>query len=242
MKRCFFALSFVLFCLRAGAQDFRVQIAAYADSMRTSYFKEKGVSDFVVEHDQLGLYRYFAGTFKTRDEAEYVKKQMVAKGFPFAYVIDLEEQRVLCGAGCPYFRNGMIFVKDTAQKKTVRTIYFESGRFSLSRESKDALDEMAAMLKANPKFNLDVKGYTDAVGSAKSNVELASNRTRSARNYLISKGIRADRMFLKVFGEADPQVSNVDTEGIDAPEQRKVNRRVVLTVTDQNGEVQSSHK
>jgi outer membrane protein OmpA-like peptidoglycan-associated protein len=162
---------------------------------------------------------------------------MVARGFPYAYVIDLEEQRVLCGAGCPYFRNGVIFVKDTAHRKTVRNIYFDSGRFSLNKEAKAILDEMAVVLKENPKLNLTIKGYTDAAGSPKANIQLASSRSRSARNYLIMKGIRADRMFIKVYGEAEPLASNKDDEGRDSPENMKINRRVMLAATDEKGEV-----
>ena len=80
------------------AQDFRVQIAAYGERMKPSFFQERGIENYVETTDQLGLYRYFAGAYKTRDEAEVVRKEVAAKGFPYALIIDLEEQRVLCGA------------------------------------------------------------------------------------------------------------------------------------------------
>lgn len=230
---------FFLSLANGVAQDFRVQIAAYAEAMPDTFFREKGVGDVIVSHDQMGLYRYFAGSYTTRDEAEKVQQEMISKGFPFAAVIDLEEQRVLCGANCPYFRNGVIFMQDPKQDMTVRNIYFDFGRYSLSADSKVTLNEVCQQLKNNPALKLKILGHTDGVGSAKANVQLAASRARSARNYLINKGIRADRMFIKVFGEAAPVADNASDEGDDLPENRKWNRRVVLALIDDQGEVKT---
>lgn len=219
----------------ACAQDFRVQITARAEPVPDSYFKEHGVKDYTLSTDQLGLYRYFAGSFNTRIEAERVKNDMIEKGFPFAYVIDLEEQRILCGANCPYFRNGRVFVQDTDQMR--RSVYFDFGRYSLTADAKETLDGVAEILKKNTRYKLNLLAHTDAVGSAKSNAVLAANRARSVRNYLIARNIRADRMFIKVMGEADPAGDNQTDDGEDLPENRKLNRRVVCAVVDENGEV-----
>lgn len=230
---------FFLSLAKSAAQDFRVQIAAYAEAMPDTFFREKGVSNVIASHDQMGLYRYFAGSYTTRDEAEKVQQEMIGKGFPFAAVIDLEEQRVLCGANCPYFRNGVIFMQDPKQDMTVRNIYFDFGRYSLSADSKTTLNEVCQQLKDNPSLKLKILGHTDGVGSAQANVQLAASRSRSARNYLINKGIRADRMFIKVFGEAAPVADNSSDEGSDLPENRKWNRRVVLALIDDQGEVKT---
>ena len=126
----FFLVSFLSLDNQLFAQDFRVQIAAYGERMKPDFFKERGIENYVETTDQLGLYRYFAGAYHTRDEAEIVRKEVAAKGFPYALIIDLEEQRVLCGAGCPYFRNGTVYVKDPQRQETTNTIYFEFGRYS----------------------------------------------------------------------------------------------------------------
>jgi outer membrane protein OmpA-like peptidoglycan-associated protein len=232
-----FAFLSLTFC--AGAQDFRVQIAAYGERMPAAFFEDKGVADFVETTDQMGVYRYFAGAYKTREEAEKVQGSIMEKGFPFATIIDLEEQRILCGQGCPYFRNGVIFVQDRQREATVRNIYFDFGRYSLTLESKEELQDVAQKMKENPALKLKLLGHTDAVGSAQANVQLATNRARSARNYLINKGIRADRMYIKVFGESEPAAPNALDDGEDIPENRKWNRRVVLTLIDEAGEVKT---
>lgn len=236
--------SLFLFSVNAGiAQDFRVQIAAYAEAMPDSFFREKGIANVIASSDQMGMFRYFAGSYNTREEADKVQQEMIGKGFAYASVIDVEEQRVLCGANCPYFRNGVVFVQDQKREATLQNIYFDFGRYSLNAESKEVLNGVFEKLRENPNLKLKVLGYTDGVGSAQANLDLAASRARSARNYLINKGIRADRMFIKVFGEAEPIAPNAEEVGEgkleDLPDNRKWNRRVVLAIIDDAGEIKT---
>ncbi|MFN0035472.1 MAG: OmpA family protein [Saprospiraceae bacterium] len=230
--------AFFVFENQLLAQDFRVQIAAYGERMKPSFFKERGIETYVETTDQLGLYRYFAGAFKTRDDAEVVRKEVAAKGFPYALIIDLEEQRVLCGGGCPYFRNGTVYLLDPQRKETTNTIYFEFGRYSLTPDAKSVLTRFYEQLRDNPGLKLKIHGFTDGIGSAEANRRLSANRSRSARNYLAYKGIRMDRMLMEVFGEANPIQANKDEgdDRTDAPENRKWNRRVVLLLVNDFGE------
>jgi outer membrane protein OmpA-like peptidoglycan-associated protein len=132
-------------------------------------------------------------------------------------------------------------VQDPKREVTVRNIYFDFGRYSLSLEAKEELNNVYQILRENPALRLKVLGYTDGVGSPQANLQLASSRARSARNYLINRGIRADRMFIKVFGEANPVAPNSDEfeQNKDLPENRKWNRRVVLALIDEQGEVKT---
>lgn len=232
MRICFLFALVSLFQNASFAQDFRVQIAAFEQPMAMSYFTERGVNDYIETTDQVGLFRYFAGAYATRLDAEKVRQEMIAKGFPFASIIDVEEQRILCEVNCPYFRNGVFFIADP--QANIRNIYFDFGLNTLTAAARAELDRVAERLIKNKAFKLNVLGYTDGVGSPQANVELAAGRARAARNYLIAKGIRADRMFIKVFGEADPVAPNGEETSngaiIDLPENRKWNRRVVLAL------------
>jgi outer membrane protein OmpA-like peptidoglycan-associated protein len=241
MKHCstLFATGFFLLSLAClSAQNFRVQIAAYAEKMPDTFFLEKGVKDVYVSYNQMsGIYSYFAGSYATREEAEKVQKELTGNGFPFAVVIDLEEQRVLSNAGCPYYHPDF---KASLPKPGLneRNIYFDFGSSDLTAESKKVLDAVHQAMKENLALNLKLHAHSDAIGSAQANIELASTRARTARNYLINKGIRADRMFIKVFGEAAPIAANSTEDndgkkGDDLPENRKWNRRVELILTDE---------
>ncbi|MEO6758318.1 MAG: SPOR domain-containing protein, partial [Saprospiraceae bacterium] len=95
-----------LICSGVLAQDFRVQLTASADTIAIAYFQNLGVQKVMVSTDNLGIYRYFSGVYSTREQAEKVLEGLVAKGFPGAVIIDLEEQRALCSMTCPYNRPG----------------------------------------------------------------------------------------------------------------------------------------
>ena len=218
-----------------SAQNFRVQAAAFADSVSNNYFKDRGVESVIAMVDNNGIYRYFVGSYNTLDEAEMIRKALVEKGFPKATIVDLEVQYALYESPCTYFAGNP--TADPASGDNVRNIYFESGSSALSLDSRRELDRLAQTLRDNPDLKLQLTGHTDAKGSAQSNIQLASSRSRIARDYLIARGIRPDRMFLKVYGEAKPAVDNQDFYGNDLPQNRKWNRRVSMAILDGSGEV-----
>lgn len=225
---------FLLFiCLsgRLAAQDFRVQAAAFNKPVDAAYFTDRGVESVVSSVDKNGIYRYFVGTYWTREEAEAVRSQLITKGFAYATVIDLEEQRALYGAKCPYFRDQDIFV----ERDSVRNIFFETGKSEVDAESRLMLDDLALLLNQKPGATLNLYGFTDNLGDAQTNVALATARTRAVRDYLIAKGVRADRMFIQIFGEAEPGMEHRDFEGNEITENRKWNRRVKLVIVEKKG-------
>ncbi|MBK9336148.1 MAG: OmpA family protein [Lewinellaceae bacterium] len=229
-RTCF--LTFAICCVCSSglfAQNFRVQAAAFADSVPASYFQDRGLSGVIASVDDNGMYRYFFGSYSTFIEAEAVQKQLVAKGFAYSTVIDLEEQRVLTDRGsCAYFKGGPVQV---AESDSVRFAYFDSGKNVLSEDGKADVEYMLKKLKENPASELRILGYSDALGSGKVNLELATARARTVRNYLIDRGIDPARMLLRVYGESA-------SGGIEDPEEvereserealRKLFRCVVL--------------
>ena len=71
-------------------------------------------------------------------------------------------------------------------------------------------------------MRVSIKGYTDSTGGDKHNMTLSGKRANSVRDYLISKGVAADRLVAQGFGKADPIGDNTTQEG------RAKNRRVEL--------------
>ncbi|MBL7829374.1 MAG: OmpA family protein [Saprospiraceae bacterium] len=237
MKKTLFICYLTLTATSAAwAQSFRVQIAAYSEKQDPAYFEERGVTNYSETEDASGIFWYAAGEFQTREDAENSKTEMIAKGFPYAIVIDLEEQRLLSGVHCPYIRNGVVIIQNPKPDPSKHVIYFGFGSSGLDASSRAVLDEIAHKMKQNLQFILKIAGFTDGVGDARANLELAATRSREARNYLIYKGIRADRMIMEVFGEADPAAPNAEDDGSnegkgrDLPENRKWNRRVTLSL------------
>jgi outer membrane protein OmpA-like peptidoglycan-associated protein len=225
-----------------GQQEFRVQVAAFADTLSSNYFRDRGLAGVYENTDQHGIHRFFIGAFANRMEAEKTQLDLVEKGFPNAQIIDLAEQKALCGVPCPYFSANTMFASDTVvSKDAISVIYFDSGKHIVNSDGMKVLDEIFRKMKANPNLRLSVLGHSDAMGSAKLNLEMSIRRARMSRNLLISKGIHATRIKTKVFGESMPLAESMaileEPFGKDARTTQRSDRRVVLVLTDESGEL-----
>lgn len=238
-KYLYTTLFYLFFAAKiAFAQDFRVQVGAFSTLPDTAFLRKAKNEKITYVKDQMDVHRYNGGDYNTRDEAEQVRQALIAKGFNNTIVIDLAEQRLLSGAGCPYFREGMVYIADPSQKAYVFTIYFDSGSATLGTEGKSTLDQVTQLMKNHPELKLRLMGYTDGVGNADANTKLAAERVRNARNHVQAKGrFKPEQFILKVYGEADPAAANFTYDNKDNPEGRRYNRRVVLVLVNPDGEI-----
>ena len=102
-------------------------------------------------------------------------------------------------------------------------VNFATGKAELTPESQAILDGVAESLVAHDDIKVQVGGHTDNTGSAAVNKRLSAARAEAVRQYLISKGVAADRLTAAGFGPSKPIASNKTAEG------RSQNRRVELT-------------
>lgn len=108
-------------------------------------------------------------------------------------------------------------------------IYYDYGKATLRAESFASLDQVYAVLEANPKMTIEIQSHTDARGSANFNLKLSQDRAKSAADYLISKGIDKKRVKSKGFGET--KIINKCKEGVEcSEEEHSANRRTEFKV------------
>jgi OOP family OmpA-OmpF porin len=91
---------------------------------------------------------------------------------------------------------------------------------------------VAADLKKYPRLKIEVQGHTDSVGADAYNLDLSQRRAAEVRNYLMGQGVAAAQLTAKGYGETQPIAENTNAAG------RQQNRRVVLAVVDNPGEVE----
>ncbi|HHG85215.1 MAG TPA: hypothetical protein ENJ82_10765, partial [Bacteroidetes bacterium] len=104
-------------------------------------------------------------------------------------------------------------------------IYFESSSFQADAPSLIELEQLVAILKAYPKLNLFVNGYSDGIGDGVYNYQLSIQRAESIKQLLIASfGVRADRLSVRGFGEAFAEFPD------DTPEHSALNRRVSFEI------------
>jgi outer membrane protein OmpA-like peptidoglycan-associated protein/tetratricopeptide (TPR) repeat protein len=87
-------------------------------------------------------------------------------------------------------------------------VFFDLGKSTLRPESFVELDKLVDLLVKNPTIKIEIGGHTDTRGDDKDNVKLSSDRAKTVYDYIILKGIKADRMSYKGYGETKTVVSD----------------------------------
>lgn len=113
------------------------------------------------------------------------------------------------------------------QTVTLRSINFQTSSALLLPTSRIALDEVARALKNQSNLKVEISGHTDDVGNDGFNLTLSQQRAEAVRQYLIGKGVPAERMVAVGMGETQPVAGNDSEEG------RVANRRVEFKVSIQ---------
>lgn len=101
---------------------------------------------------------------------------------------------------------GVDFILASIHKPVVvENIFYDFDKASLRPESKEALDEMAQMLRDNPNVTIEMASHTDRKGSEQYNMALSQRRAQSVIDYLIGAGISADRLKPQGYGKSRPK-------------------------------------
>ena len=108
----------------------------------------------------------------------------------------------------------------------VKGLRFAHDSSEIDVKGEAALDEVATVLRNNPKLRVQLDGHTDADGTDAYNEGLSQRRAEAARKYLASHGIDQDRLAARGFGESQPAADNSTSAG------KATNRRTEVEVID----------
>lgn len=105
-------------------------------------------------------------------------------------------------------------------------VNFDNDLANLRPDAIAILDDAVATLKANTGVKVEIGGHTDSRNSDWYNLGLGERRAKAVMQYFISKGVDAERLSAKSYGESMPIADNETEEG------RMRNRRVELKIQD----------
>jgi OOP family OmpA-OmpF porin len=108
--------------------------------------------------------------------------------------------------------------------KNLGKIYFAFNSSALNNESKATLSQLVTLMDASPSITLEVASYTDSRGPANYNLGLSERRVKSTMDYLIEKGLKADRLEPKAYGETN-LVNECDDNTPCSAAKHRLNRR-----------------
>lgn len=105
-------------------------------------------------------------------------------------------------------------------------ISFDSGRYDIKPNLRPILDRFATTLNQNPVTTVNVIGHTDSSGSDAINEPLSVNRAGATRDYLVARGVAANRISIDGRGAREPVSDNSTPAG------RAMNRRIEIYVAE----------
>lgn len=101
---------------------------------------------------------------------------------------------------------GVDFILASVNKPVVvDNVFYDFDRADLRPETKEALNEMVKIMTDNPNITIEMASHTDRIGSDEYNIGLSQRRAQSVIDYLISKGINADRLQAQGYGKSRPK-------------------------------------
>jgi len=119
-------------------------------------------------------------------------------------------------------------VKKPKRGRTFRLdVYFKANEYTFDLgSSEQGLEELYFMLKNNTEISVEIGGHTNNLlyPNESRALDLSTSRAKSVADWLISKGVAADRVRYKGYGWTKPVEPNTTPEG------RKRNQRVEVTI------------
>jgi len=83
-------------------------------------------------------------------------------------------------------------------------IFFDTDSTSIRADAQQTLDRQAQWLQRYPNYAITVEGHADERGTREYNLALGARRASSAKEYLASRGIPANRIKTISFGKERP--------------------------------------
>jgi outer membrane protein OmpA-like peptidoglycan-associated protein len=119
-------------------------------------------------------------------------------------------------------------------EKKCDTVFISDVRFGFDRSKPDEnslamIDTLISVMSRYPQCNLEINGYTDAIGDETYNLKLSKNRAGNIKNYMQAR-IASQRITVNGYGENDAVAPNNHADGSDFPEARQFNRRAELII------------
>jgi len=113
---------------------------------------------------------------------------------------------------------------DLAKTLNIPIIYFDLDKSSIRKDAAYELEKIIVVMNDFPKLKINIRSHTDSRQTAKYNNILSERRAKSTRDWLIKRGVDANRLTAKGYGES--QLVNHCADGVKCSEaEHQENRR-----------------
>lgn len=112
---------------------------------------------------------------------------------------------------------------DLAKTLNISMIYFNLGKWNITDSAAVELEKILAVMREYPEIKIDIRSHTDSRSSFKSNLVLSDKRAKSIMAWLVGKGIAANRLKGKGYGET--KLLNRCKDGVKCSEEEHLQNR-----------------
>lgn len=190
------------------------------DDLNDSEIAVKGVTD------EKGLYS-FTG-IASQDANPSLQVTSHPCGYRYAMadsVVDLEDGSRKIVLKAKAYKVG----DDLGKLFDIKSIFYASAKFDITEDSKRELDKLVVIMQDNPGLSIELGSHTDSKASSIYNQKLSENRALGAYNYVIMRGVVAQKIAFKGYGES--KLINKCADGVACNEdEHAMNRRTEFII------------
>lgn len=107
----------------------------------------------------------------------------------------------------------------------INPIFFDFDKWNIRTDAEYELEHIVDVMRSHPNMVIKIESHTDSRGSDNYNMKLSDRRAKSTRDYIISRGIAADRIESAI-GYGESQLLNKCSNGVKCTsEEHQLNRR-----------------
>ena len=141
----------------------------------------------------------------------------------------LDNSITIGAEGEPGIIRATLWMYKAVEGKTfvLENIYYDFDKWDILPQSARELDKLVTILKENPGLKVELASYADSRGSEEYNEGLSEKRSAAAVSYITGKGISADNITAKSYGESRPFIANPKNES-----EYRLNRRTTFTILE----------
>ena len=154
----------------------------------------------------------------------------VKEGYnPYEKIIETPMLSGIVDVPLPLERIGPCPPNDLGCKLNLQPIYFDFDKSNIRRDAEIELAKILAAMREYPELIIHIESHTDSRGNDSYNMALSERRAQSTLKWLVGKGIDANRLTAKGYGES--QLVNQCSNGVTCTsEEHQLNRRSMFII------------
>jgi outer membrane protein OmpA-like peptidoglycan-associated protein/tetratricopeptide (TPR) repeat protein len=163
------------------------------------------------------------GYYVSADESGYGDKDIYTLTAPRLSLLKLDK------TGLKITPPGLLALDSLKERRKIDfefLVLYDFDRSNLRPASKESCDRLIKYLERNPDIRIEVSGHTCNIGTKEYNQVLSVARARAVANYLIERGVDANRVDVKGYNFEKPKEPNTSNEN------RIKNRRAEFEVKE----------